>query len=187
MEARQLACCWRPGLCRLAGGSKPRTAPSRGALQVCAGAPISSNDFKPGVYIEVDGAPYRILGASTSGKPLWRPRDVTPLCTSLQSTCTSSRAKGQPSCARSWRTKCRVRQPAVLDRRDRRWSQRLSLAPPRCAGNTVEKTFRAGEKVFKREPREPLPKAYLELLAGGFCRYEQVSQPVHLHGGWPVR
>jgi translation elongation factor P/translation initiation factor 5A len=24
---------------------------------------ISSNDFKPGVFIEVDGAPYRILGA----------------------------------------------------------------------------------------------------------------------------
>jgi hypothetical protein len=34
----------------------------RGALQVRA-ASISSNDFRPGVYIEVDGAPYRILGA----------------------------------------------------------------------------------------------------------------------------
>ena len=30
--------------------------------KVCAVA-ISSNDFKPGVFIEVDGAPYRILGA----------------------------------------------------------------------------------------------------------------------------
>ena len=30
-------------------------------LQVRA-ASISSNDFRPGVYIEVDGAPYRILG-----------------------------------------------------------------------------------------------------------------------------
>jgi hypothetical protein len=72
----------------------PQPAPARGfgpgvsvrrrlaAHQVMA-ASVSSNDFKPGVFIEVDGAPYRILGAlrprgACAGKPRRRgaPRAV---------------------------------------------------------------------------------------------------------------
>jgi len=69
----------------------------RGVLQVRA-ASISSNDFRPGVYIEVDGAPYRIL----------EHLHVKP-------------GKG----AAFVRTKLKNQ----------------------VSGNTVEKTFRAGEKV----------------------------------------
>lgn len=51
------------------GGVRPAAAArlpaarlqGRGRLRVLAGASISSNDFKPGVFIEVDGAPFKVV------------------------------------------------------------------------------------------------------------------------------
>jgi hypothetical protein len=63
--------------------------PLRGWYTLCA-ASVSSNDFKPGIFIEVDGAPYRILGALRVSESA----AIHPWVTSAQSTSTSSRAKG---------------------------------------------------------------------------------------------
>jgi len=130
MQSLQAPCASRCVALRSAGGALPevfhrvslrcRAPAQRGALQVRA-ASISSNDFKPGVFIEVDGAPYRILGASRrrlslpacpthcgsatarrGGPGLVRPQKVRTLSpTHVQSTSTSSPAKALRSCAPS--------------------------------------------------------------------------------------
>ena len=60
MHVRQLVC-------------RRDSAPLAAAVQVSA-ASISSNDFRSGVFIEVDGAPYRVLGKRDSCRPRARPR-----------------------------------------------------------------------------------------------------------------
>ena len=74
-------------------GARPRLLGAsqvsrRKALQVRA-ASISSNDFRPGVYREVDGAPDRILGAQGGGECVTTPPvpDPSPR-PPAQSTCT---------------------------------------------------------------------------------------------------
>jgi hypothetical protein len=73
---RRLAAVWRPSrsVARCRRGRQARRGAGLRRSATCAltqswlaqvlAVSISSNDFKPGVFIEVDGAPYRILGAS---------------------------------------------------------------------------------------------------------------------------
>lgn len=45
----------------LSPNNKRCSPPQRGRLLVAAGAPISSNEIRPGVSVEVDNAPYRVI------------------------------------------------------------------------------------------------------------------------------
>lgn len=118
---------------------------------------ISSNDFRSGVFIEVDGAPYRVLGTPASFRARLLARLGAPLGLTL--------ARRAPAC-QAWqgRRLCadEAEEPGyrrALDRareHSRRgagalWlSAYLKSARHPGAGNTVEKTFRAGEKARLR-------------------------------------
>ena len=90
MHVRQLVC-------------RRDSAPLAAAVQVSA-ASISSNDFRSGVFIEVDGAPYRVLGtrASAATRAHARVQGFGAITNPfMQSTCTSSPARAPLLCARS--------------------------------------------------------------------------------------
>ena len=168
--------------CRRARGVAPRARGSwlagvtlrhGGCSAQVAAASISSNDFRSGVFIEVDGAPYRVLGTRDSAAARARTRAVgsgASLTLARRAPAREAR-QGRRLCAHEAEEPSHRR--VVVDARARAtrrsrcaaWRPTyLKSARMRCTGNTVEKTFRAGEKV--RSPRRYSRGAALTVFPG---------------------